>query len=296
MKKKISFLLATVFVFSALIFCVSADTNETPEEYIAYQGALYLKEELIVASAEFFNPEDFVGEGPFDFMGLSIMSLEIIVPSKQLNGETEVYLIKLAPDVDTLGAFESIKKNESVIEVLLNSVVYPDEDWGQEQNSPEGSPFIGMGEAELKEHWRFAPDEITLCLEEEIDLDEFKGDGPHYLYEVSIGKINRVESEDSFVYNVKLGQQDMRNCDALAVFESNENVKWVEYTSYYGNGDVNRDGAENSIDYLLVKRMCLNTYMPNNLELGYADVNFDSEVNSIDYLLVKRNILGTNNK
>ena len=56
----------------------------------------------------------------------------------------EVYLIKLAPDVDTFEALESIKDNENVLEVTLNSVEYVDWDWGLDQQSPEKSPFIGM--------------------------------------------------------------------------------------------------------------------------------------------------------
>ena len=58
-------------------------------------------------------------------------------------------------------------------------------------------------------------------------------------------------------------------------------------------GDVNDDKKVDSVDYLLVKRACFNTYELNEDEFKRADVNADTVMDSTDYLLVKRIAFGT---
>ena len=58
-------------------------------------------------------------------------------------------------------------------------------------------------------------------------------------------------------------------------------------------GDVNVDGAVDSIDYLYVKRAALKTYNLSDKERLAADINNDDVIDSVDYLLVKRIALGT---
>ncbi|MBO5869602.1 MAG: DUF4855 domain-containing protein, partial [Clostridia bacterium] len=58
-------------------------------------------------------------------------------------------------------------------------------------------------------------------------------------------------------------------------------------------GDVNANGEVNSLDYLLLKRACFNTYLFIGDERVRADINGDGTINSADYLLVKRIAFGT---
>ncbi|MBO5870239.1 MAG: discoidin domain-containing protein, partial [Clostridia bacterium] len=58
-------------------------------------------------------------------------------------------------------------------------------------------------------------------------------------------------------------------------------------------GDVNDDKIVDSVDYLLVKRACFNTYELSEDETLRADVNADKIIDSTDYLLVKRIAFGT---
>lgn len=53
-------------------------------------------------------------------------------------------------------------------------------------------------------------------------------------------------------------------------------------------GDVNFDGKVDSLDYLIVKRSCFQTYTLSIEEKAVADLNGDNDVTSVDYLLVKR--------
>lgn len=53
-------------------------------------------------------------------------------------------------------------------------------------------------------------------------------------------------------------------------------------------GDVNFDNIVNSIDYLLVKRHCFQTYSLNEMQLLNADIDQNNIIDSIDYTLIKR--------
>ncbi len=56
-------------------------------------------------------------------------------------------------------------------------------------------------------------------------------------------------------------------------------------------GDINQNGRLDAMDYLLLKRICLETYLPSPEELRLADVNGDGRVDKEDYVLLKRMIL-----
>ena len=58
-------------------------------------------------------------------------------------------------------------------------------------------------------------------------------------------------------------------------------------------GDVDADGKVDSVDYLLVKRACFNTYDLSDDDALRADVNEDEIIDSTDYLLIKRIAFGT---
>lgn len=122
MKKTLSFLLAACLVFASFVFVVSAE-----EEYEEYDGMLCVKDELLLTSTEFVNIEDYEGEGPFDFFGVSIIKIEIIVPhtSTVMKGEKEDYLITIAPEVDIYEAKSTLEQNERILEVSFNPISYP---------------------------------------------------------------------------------------------------------------------------------------------------------------------------
>lgn len=60
-------------------------------------------------------------------------------------------------------------------------------------------------------------------------------------------------------------------------------------------GDISADGIVDKYDYILVKRVCMNTYTPNYIGKKIIDVNNDGEMSSYDYILVKRHVFGTIN-
>jgi len=58
-------------------------------------------------------------------------------------------------------------------------------------------------------------------------------------------------------------------------------------------GDVHSDGKIDSFDYILIKRHCLNTFEPTELQLLAARVAGNEEISVYDYLFLKRICLGT---
>ncbi len=58
-------------------------------------------------------------------------------------------------------------------------------------------------------------------------------------------------------------------------------------------GDINRDGKIDAKDYILCKRICFGTYIPNAEELKCADIDGDGKVTAKDYVLIKRMCFGT---
>ena len=58
-------------------------------------------------------------------------------------------------------------------------------------------------------------------------------------------------------------------------------------------GDVNDDKIVDSLDYVIVKRACFNTYKLSDDEYSRANANGDDTIDSLDYVLVKRIAFGT---
>lgn len=56
-------------------------------------------------------------------------------------------------------------------------------------------------------------------------------------------------------------------------------------------GDVNLDGKINSLDYLLLKRKVIGTFVLPEDRKPVADINGDGKINSTDYMLLKRAVL-----
>ena len=123
MKKTLLFLLSICMIFSSLVFCVFAE-----DKYEEYEGQLCFKNELDVASIQFLDPNDYVGEGPFDFFGVSIVEFEFLWRGIFENQEYEYYRIKVAPDVDTVEARKHLMQNEFFIDVSYIGIERPDDD------------------------------------------------------------------------------------------------------------------------------------------------------------------------
>ena len=60
-------------------------------------------------------------------------------------------------------------------------------------------------------------------------------------------------------------------------------------------GDIDGNGVINGLDYLFLKRYCLDTFSLRPEQLAAADVNGDGKVNALDYMMLKRHVLGTYN-
>lgn len=58
-------------------------------------------------------------------------------------------------------------------------------------------------------------------------------------------------------------------------------------------GDVNCDFEIDKYDYILVKRICLNTYSADHFASLRADANKSGGVDKYDYILIKRHVMGT---
>ncbi len=74
-------------------------------------------------------------------------------------------------------------------------------------------------------------------------------------------------------------------CTAAAIADTTTPVKRI--------GDVDGNGDVNAFDYMFVKRYCLRTYKPVNIDYEVWDVNRDNDINAIDYMMIKRHVLGT---
>ncbi len=61
------------------------------------------------------------------------------------------------------------------------------------------------------------------------------------------------------------------------------------------SGDAAANGIVDKYDYIVIKRVCLDTYEPEYVESKVIDVDSDGSVNKFDYLLVKRHVLGSYN-
>lgn len=289
MKRRLCLILTLCLLLGIFSLCANAYSYD--KELEAVEGSVFVKNELLVGTAEKLDMTAFEGEAPFDFFGISIVEIEDMRNGSASSSDKGFYHIKLAPETDSIAASELLSEADGVEEVFLNYVEYLDY---REQHYPENSPYIGKTPEELENIHLLAPDEFTVYLKYELDLTEFEGEGKHYLFGVCIDTVSAIESDNgAYGYAIKLGKQMMTNSDAIWVFECNDDVVSVDYKSDYGNGDINADGEVDPYDYILAKRMYFKTYLPYDEELGYADVNRDGNVDEYDYILIKRIHFGT---
>lgn len=101
--------------------------------------------------------------------------------------------------------------------------------------------------------------------------------------------------ENSFHTNeaASLWLLDDDNIEMLAEAQADAIAKYYNLSPKYALGDVNADGKVNQNDYMLIKRIVMGTYKPNDEELRRCDINGDGKVDKYDYIAVKRIIAGT---
>lgn len=89
----------------------------------------------------------------------------------------------------------------------------------------------------------------------------------------------------------ELSDRDViRSGDTVCVYDGKE-VSYVRLAVV--TGDVDGNGAVNSLDYLLVKRTALNTFELQSARERAARVSGRSTIGAGDYMLIKRAVLGT---
>ena len=129
----------------------------------------------------------------------------------------------------------------------------------------------------------FASNVVNANAEKELDLERLG---------IKLGSVEETETQDGFRYDLTV-YTSWPMWLVKSIFESDGEISSVESFSTYGDGDVNKDGDVDACDYVLIKRLCMNTYKGVISQLGSSDFNGDGEVGARDYMLIKRYVLGT---
>lgn len=89
---------------------------------------------------------------------------------------------------------------------------------------------------------------------------------------------------------------DSQNLATIAALEAEMIGRILELTPReYIAGDVNGDGKLTPVDYAMLKRFLLGTYVLTEEQMKRADVDGDGHISTKDYAMLKRIILGTYN-
>ncbi|PKM62407.1 MAG: hypothetical protein CVU97_05530 [Firmicutes bacterium HGW-Firmicutes-21] len=96
------------------------------------------------------------------------------------------------------------------------------------------------------------------------------------------------ESDMAAVLDLLNSREDVEAAEPnyIISFDSVEDIYGIRPA--YSKGDLNGDGQVNSVDYLMLKRICLGTFKPTSGQLFASDINDDGAVTSADYLMIKR--------
>lgn len=95
-------------------------------------------------------------------------------------------------------------------------------------------------------------------------------------------------------YRAQLEQIYAKNSESAADLVA----RMTEYTdkilaTLIKRGDANENGEIDAGDYMIAKRIVLNTYTPSVTQKQNADADGDGEVGLSDYMMLKRHVLGT---
>lgn len=113
----------------------------------------------------------------------------------------------------------------------------------------------------------------------------------------SVGIIDTAIALDNSVYaryvQFRVVAAEGKSWMFVSEVEVFEGEAGTEPDPVYLLGDVNDDGKIDSVDYLIVKRTCFNSYELSADEAKRADVDSSTKVDSADYVIVKRIAFGT---
>ncbi len=91
--------------------------------------------------------------------------------------------------------------------------------------------------------------------------------------------------------SVKIGDETLDGKDYVPS-ASSVTLGGASYTVLV-RGDISENGVIDAYDYIMLKRICLKTVVPNYLDSKIVDLNNDEKINAFDYILVKRHVLKT---
>ena len=286
-----------VICLLASCFTLFASAADDWEEVIV-DGVPCLKDEVVLSTNVFYDPDDYTNAEGTEFLGIRIVKLEALFPCEtdeelkawqEKMGDLYPYCVKTDGKIPLKDAIKVLSEQETVLAAELNVVVYPED---SETYTASESPINESNVDEIKASDTFVSSVFELTFEEELDVSQFGGEEKGYLFGVGVEQIEKTDSESGFSYTVTVDGK-IANAIVKRVFEGADGVLSVAAFTTYGNGDVNGDGKVNSFDYILVKRLCQATYRGFLSQLGKADVNADGTVDKYDYILVKRHVLGT---
>lgn len=290
--RKLCFVL--VICLLASCFTLFASAADDWEEVIV-DGVPCLKDEVVLSTNVFYDPDDYTNAEGTEFLGIRIVKLEALFPCKtdeelkawqEKMGDLYLYCVKTDGKIPLKDAIKLLSEQEAVLEADVNAIIYPED---SETYIASESPINESNVDEIKLSDTFVSSVFELTFEEELDVSQFGGEEKGYLFGVGVEKIDPVIG---FSYLVTVDGK-IANAIVKRVFEDADGVLSVTAFTTYGNGDVNGDGKVDSFDYILVKRLCQATYRGKLSQLGKADVNADGTVDKYDYILVKRHVLGT---
>ena len=290
--RKLCFVL--VICLLASCFTLFASAADDWEEVIV-DGVPCLKDEVVLSTNVFYDPDDYTNAEGTEFLGIRIVKLEALFPCEtdeelkawqEKMGDLYLYCVKTDGKIPLKDAIKLLSEQEAVLEADVNAIIYPED---SETYIASESPINESNVDEIKLSDTFVSSVFELTFEEELDVSQFGGEEKGYLFGVGVEKIDPVIG---FSYLVTVDGK-IANAIVKRVFEGADGVLSVTAFTTYGNGDVNNDGTVDSFDYILVKRLCQSTYRGKLSQLGKADINADGTVDKYDYILVKRHVLGT---
>lgn len=293
--RKLCFVLVICLMASCFtLFASAADDWEA----VIVDGIPCLKDEVVLSTNVFYDPDDYTNAEGTEFLGIRIVKLEALFPCEtdeelkawqEKMGDLYLYCVKTDGKIPLKDAIKVLSEQKTVLEADVNAIIYPED---SETYTASESPINESNVDEIKLSDSFVSSVFELTLEEELDVSQFGGEEKGYLFGVGVEQIEKNDSESGFSYTVTVDGK-IANAIVKRVFEGADGVLSVTAFTTYGNGDVNGDGKVNSFDYILVKRLCQSTYRGKLSQLGKADVNADGTVDKYDYILVKRHVLGT---